>query len=310
MHTYNSRNLPLEHIVKSGRNILHYKFVVKNTQAKPADKTSSKAADRWNDDEPVTRALDKELIEKIVKAVNSLGYPAIIDIVFENDDAGYTPLPIQIPILPIAIEAQRDIPQFIEGYIGSHNEEYVRKQTTALKKSGFPFESHLITKINLIKEQIRRELMFRYLSEAAKIADAGEGSNGYKWLEGLNIINNHYNLADLGQRPIHRGKLYSIMPTPPNMSTTNADYSRAIREFSEQVQIANDGSIYLMSTPGIHVIGLNPGKSPTEIARRAKFDELLADQIMNHDLFYQIIEKYLKKVPKAPKKPSQPGDPQ
>lgn len=82
MQTYNSQNLPLEHIVKSGRNILHYQFVVKNTKAKPADKTSSKVADRWNDDEPVTRALDEVLIEKIVKTVNKMGIPAIIDIVF------------------------------------------------------------------------------------------------------------------------------------------------------------------------------------------------------------------------------------
>ena len=109
MHTYNSRNLPLEHVVKSGRNILHYQFVVKNTKAKPADKTSSKAADRWNDDEPVTRALDKELIEKIVKTVNSLGYPAIIDIVFKNDVAGYTPLPIQIPFRVNQIFIGKDI---------------------------------------------------------------------------------------------------------------------------------------------------------------------------------------------------------
>lgn len=310
MQTYNSQNLPLEHIVKSGRNILHYKFVVKNTQAKPATRSSSNTIDHWNDDEPATRALDEVLIEKIVKTVNKMGIPAIIDIVFKNDVAGYTPLPIQIPILPIAIEAQKDIPQFLDKYILYHNDVYAREQNAKLKKSGFPFDTYQTSKINLIKEQIRRELMYMYLFEESKIADAGQGTNGYKWLAGLNIINNHYNLDDLSKRPLHRDKLYSIMPTTPDMNTTNADYSRAIREFSEQVQTANDGSIYLMSTPGIHIIGLNPGKSPTEIARRAKFEELLADQIMNQNYFNGVIKRYQTTVPNEKRKQSQPGDPQ
>lgn len=310
MQTYNSQNLPLEHIVKSGRNILHYKFVIKNTQTKPANRNSSNPIDHWNDDEPATRALDEVLIEKIVKTVNKMGIPAIIDIVFENKFSSYTPSPMKIPVFPAAIEYQKDKPQFLDKYILYHDDAYAREQNAELKKSGFPFDAYQTSKINLIKEQIRRELMYKYLFEEAKIADAGQGTNGYKWLAGLNIINNHYDLDALSRRPFHIDKLYSIMPTTPDMNTTNADYSKAIREFSEQSQTKFDETIHLFSTPGTHILGLKQGKSSTEIARWAKFEELLADQIMNQDYFNLAMARYQTTVPNEKRKQTQPGDPQ
>ena len=297
MQTYNSQNLPLEHIVKSGRNILHYKFVIKNTQAKPANRSSSNPIDHWNDDDPSTRTLDETLIDAIIKKVNELGIPANIDISFENK-FGITPSPMNIFVLPTAIEIQKDKPNFIAEYIYSHDEHFAKAQAAELKRSGLKLGILQDLKVKLVKEQIRRTLIYQYLLEQTKIQNNPNTTNPLKWLEGLNIINNHYDLAGMASRKVHLKKTDSIVPRDKSLATENLVYADAIREFSKNLQLSGDDAIYLFSTPGVNVIGLNRGTTASKIDYNADFDKHLMLHIAEQTQLSSIVNEYMRKVPK------------
>ena len=66
MKTYNSENLPLEHIVKSGRSVLHYKFVIKNTLAKIALANCSKDGMELKDTNIFVWGEDQLAVTKVV----------------------------------------------------------------------------------------------------------------------------------------------------------------------------------------------------------------------------------------------------
>lgn len=315
MKTENSENLPLEHIVKSGRDFLHYKFIIRNTFAEPAKLKPVKSSDSWNDQESPTYNLDNHSIENIVETVNRLGIPATIDISFKPISSSYTPSPIRIDVFPVAIELNKDDIKFVNEYIYSQREDYARELADSLRAQGVDIDALVAQKIEIIKEQIRRTIIWEYLVEKRLLSKNEMTQNKLKWIEGLNIIDDHYDLRKIAASDIEVKELSRIIPDEYSGTFfSDSVYVEAIEKFSRELQTLRNqtglDTVFALKTPGKHVMGLQVGHTPEEIERIVRFDKLLAESEISQSQFETIIERYKRVVPRPPqqKPPTKPGD--
>ena len=327
MKTYNSQNLPLEHFIKNGRNILHYTFKVKDTKAKPANPNSPNAIDQWNDYEAGTFHLDDSVIEDIVKTVNRLNIPAIIDIEFDlGRNAGMTP--IKLPILPAVVEKNISDPLFVQRYVDYYDDkraeqlpapagvtdlEYTPLDLAEERKKIPSIDVIEKNQVYLVKEQIRRSILTDYLYALSRVETDRSQIPVLDFICGLNIINEHYNLSEIDPEFVHFERLASVSKKASGPRTPDAAYPEAVYDFSIELQKkklkTGTPDIYCLKTPGYHIIGLNKGKSPEDVARIARIDRLVAERITYMTAAESIIDQYKRYAPKNPadRLPKQPG---
>lgn len=328
MKTYNSQNLPLEHVVKNGRNFLLYNFKVKDTKAKPANPNSPKAIDQWNDFEAGTYFLDNAVIEDIVKTVNKMNIPAVLEINFDLGRNAHI-APIKIPILPAVVEKNIDDSTFIQRYTDFYDDKRT-EQLPAPKgvddltltplnleeeRAKTPYidiiESNQVV---LVKEQIRRLIITEYLYAKSRLETDRDQIPIIEFIEGLNIINEYYDLRQIDPEDIHFDKVSSLSKKLAGAYVKDSEYPDAIHEFSIKLQQQKGQSpsrdVYCLKTPGYHVIGLRCGKNPEQIANIARLDALVAERITNMSKTESIIDLYKRKLPKNPEDflPKQPGN--
>ena len=295
MKTYNSQNLPLEHVVKSGRDILHYNVLVRRTPATPAIPGSKKPSDFLNGQESPTYNLDNYTIENAVKTVNKLGIPAIIEIEFKQYPSSYTPDPIRVVLFPLSIELQSDDVTFVNEYIYAHNDSYARDMADKLRTQGVDLGALEAQKIEIVKEQIRRSIIWQYLLEKTRTTENPQREKMLRWIESLNIINDHYDIRQIAAEDVELRHLSEI-------TSDDNDYAKSVEAFSRELQTIRlyNGmkTVFAFKTPGLHVIGLKIGNTPEEIEKNAQFDKLLTQHIADQVHFETMIDRYKRIVPK------------
>lgn len=309
MKTYNSQNLPLEHVVKSGRDILHYNILVRRTPATPAIPGSKKPSDFLNGQESPTYNLDNYTIENAVKTVNKLGIPAIIEIEFKQYPSSYTPDPIRVALFPLSIELQSDDVTFVNEYIYAHNDSYARDMADKLRTQGVDLDALEAQKIEIVKEQIRRSIIWQYLLEKTRTTENQQREKMLRWIESLNIINDHYDIRQIAAEDVELRHLSEI-------TSDDNDYAKSVEAFSRELQTIRlyNGmkTVFAFKTPGLHVIGLKIGNTPEEIEKNAQFDKLLTQHVADQVHFETMIDRYKRIVPKPlpQKPPTKPMDQQ
>lgn len=318
MKTENSQGLPLEHEVKNGRNFLHYTFKVKDTKAKPANPNSSKPADHWNDYEAGTYHLDDNIIEEIIKTVNRLNIPAVIDIQFDLGRNSHM-TPISIPVLPAVVEKNITDPVFVQRYVDYFDDKRTEQLPAPdgvteleyiplnLEEERAKIPSIDIVEKNqafLVKEQIRRAILTEYLYSLSKVETDRSQIPILDFISGLNIINEHYDLREIDPEFVHFEKTSTFFKEASGPRTPDEVYPKVIHGFSIELQKKKHQNqtpdIYCFKTPGYQIVGLRQGKTPEEIARNARIDKLIAERITYMSKAESIISQYKRYVAKNP----------
>ena len=292
---YNSEGLPIKAIGinqhATNKHFLHYHQDVFYAGAKPGDKNAPRAVDKIADDDPHTRVLDEDGLDKIVKTVDEYGYPALCEITLKNKDKSIIKT-IPLYVLPTCVEARKQNYEFVDRkYIPTWTPETTRKQTEQDKQSkNYNFEEEQKFNINALKEHLRRELLSTYFN-------AKQNENTYltELIEGLNIINNHYDVSKLRQAKVKNVKLSDVYP-----EITTGDYQKniinATAHFSKKFQTENAGTFDVceMGGCGYHLIGLKKGKTAQDIERYAKLDAVMVQTAIDMEHRNKsIVSKYM-----------------